>query len=158
MSIRIPKSKSFFIKENLAWLGDSIGKITPIVLDQKVTTTSEASSTRISYRVKSGDMLGKIASQHGVSLEKLKEWNKLRSTVIHTGQVLYIYPKGQPATTETNSRALAQNTSGSKTYTVKPGDSLWLISQKHSLTIDQIKRLNNLNSTQIKPGQRLIVG
>ena len=158
MSIRIPKSKSFFIKENLAWLGDSIGKFTPIVLDQKVTTTSEASSTRISYRVKSGDMLGKIASQHGVSLEKLKEWNKLRSTVIHTGQVLYIYPKGQPATTETNSRALAQNTSGSKIYTVRPGDSLWVISQKHSLTIDQIKRLNNLNSTQIKPGQRLIVG
>lgn len=158
MAIRIPKSKSFFIRENLAWLGDSIGKSTPIVLDPKVTTTSEASSTRISYRVKSGDMLGKIASQHGVSLEKLKEWNKLRSTVIHTGQVLYIYPKGQPATTETNSRALAQNTSGSKIYTVKPGDSLWVISQKHSLTIDQIKRLNNLNSTQIKPGQRLIVG
>ena len=158
MAIRIPKSKSFFIRENLAWLGDSIGKSTPIVLDKKVTTTSEASSTRISYRVKSGDMLGKIASQHGVSLEKLKEWNKLRSTVIHTGQVLYIYPKGQPATTETNSRALAQNTSGSKIYTVRPGDSLWVISQKHSLTIDQIKRLNNLNSTQIKPGQRLIVG
>jgi membrane-bound lytic murein transglycosylase D len=165
MSLRIPKSKAFFIKDNLAWLGDSIGKSSPLIFDQKIVSsaqnTSEQPASRIVYKVKSGDALGKIAAKHGVPLEKLKEWNKLKSTVIHTGQVLYIYPKGQPTATEPNERALAQNatsTYSSKTYTVKPGDSLWNISQKHSLSIEQIKRLNNLNSTTIKPGQRLIVG
>ncbi|NDE62143.1 MAG: LysM domain-containing protein, partial [Cyclobacteriaceae bacterium] len=54
--------------------------------------------------------------------------------------------------------ALSNESSTPKTYTVQPGDSLWNISKKHSLTIDQIKRLNNLNSTTIKPGQRLIIG
>ncbi|MDA0314396.1 MAG: LysM peptidoglycan-binding domain-containing protein [Bacteroidetes bacterium] len=164
MSIRVPKTKAFFIKENLAWLGDSIGKSSPIILDQKTISTAQntsgPTSTRIIYKVRSGDTLGKIASRHGISLEKLKEWNKLKSTVIQTGQVLYIFAKGQAATTETTSRALVQNTSNStdpKTYTVKRGDSLWNISQKYSLSIDQIKRLNNLNSTIIKPGQRLIV-
>jgi membrane-bound lytic murein transglycosylase D len=165
MSLRIPKSKAFFIKDNLAWLGDSIGKSSPLIFDQKIVSsaqnTSDQPASRIVYKVKSGDALGKIAAKHGVPLEKLKEWNKLKSTVIHTGQVLYIYPKGQPTATEPNERALAQNatsTYSSKTYTVKPGDSLWNISQKHSLSIEQIKRLNNLNSTTIKPGQRLIVG
>ena len=163
MSIRIPKNKAFFIKENLAWLGDSLGKSTPVLLANSnqgtgTNTSTQSTNSRISYKVKTGDVLSKIASQHGVSLDKLKEWNKLKSTVIHTGQILYIYPKGQPSTTTSSSRTLAQNTSTSKTYTVKPGDSLWNISQKHSLSIEEIKRLNNLNSTTIKPGQRLIVG
>ena len=163
MSIRIPKNKAFFIKENLAWLGDSLGKSTPVLLANSnqgtgTNTSTQSTNSRISYKVKTGDVLSKIASQHGVSLDKLKEWNKLKSTVIHTGQILYIYPKGQPSTTASSSRTLAQNTSNSKTYTVKPGDSLWNISQKHSLSIEEIKRLNNLNSTTIKPGQRLIVG
>ncbi len=163
MSIRIPKNKAFFIKENLAWLGDSLGKSTPVLLANSnqgtgTNITTQSNNSRISYKVKTGDVLSKIASQHGVSLDKLKEWNKLKSTVIHTGQILYIYPKGQPSTTTSSSRTLAQNTSTSKTYTVKPGDSLWNISQKHSLSIEEIKRLNNLNSTTIKPGQRLIVG
>ncbi|MBM3426675.1 MAG: LysM peptidoglycan-binding domain-containing protein [Bacteroidetes bacterium] len=163
MSIRIPKNKAFFVKENLAWLGDSLGKSTPVLLANSnqgtvTNTTTQSTNSRISYKVKTGDVLSKIASQHGVSLDRLKEWNKLKSTVIHTGQILYIYPKGQPSTPASSSRTLAQNSSNSKTYTVKPGDSLWNISQKHALSIEEIKRLNNLNSTTIKPGQRLIVG
>ncbi len=162
MSIRIPKTKAFFVKENLAWLGDSLGKISPVLISnttqsiaKNATTTSE---TKLTYKVKSGDFLSKIAANYGVSLENLKEWNKLKSTVIHTGQILYLYPQGQANSSGESSRALAQNSSRSKTYTVKPGDSLWHISQKHSLSIEEIKRLNNLNSTTIKPGQRLIVG
>jgi membrane-bound lytic murein transglycosylase D len=162
MSIRIPKTKAFFIKENLAWLGDSLGKSSPVLISNATQPTAKntiaSSETKLTYKVKSGDFLSKIASNHGVSLENLKEWNKLKSSVIHTGQILYLYPQGQGATSGESSRALAQNSSSSKTYTVKPGDSLWNISQKHSLSIEEIKRLNNLNSTTIKPGQRLIVG
>lgn len=162
MSIRIPKNKAFFVKENLAWLGDSLGKSSPVLLSNvtKATAknTSSSSETRLTYKVKSGDFLSKIASNYGVTLENLKEWNKLKSTTIHTGQILYLYPQEQVTTTRESSSTVAQNSSNTKTYTVKPGDSLWNISQKHSLSIEEIKRLNNLNSTTIKPGQRLIVG
>jgi membrane-bound lytic murein transglycosylase D len=75
------------------------------------------------------------------------------------GQILIV--QAEPVQNTVSSATLALNESSvaiSKTYTVQPGDSLWIISKKHSLTIEQIKRLNNLNSTQIKPGQRLIVG
>jgi membrane-bound lytic murein transglycosylase D len=162
MSIRIPKTKAFFIKENLAWLGDSLGKSSPVLISNATQSTAKntttSSESRLTYKVKSGDFLSKIASNYGVSLENLKEWNKLKSTVIHTGQILYLYPQGQATSSGGSTRTLAQNSSSSKTYTVKPGDSLWNISQKHSLSIEEIKRLNNLNSTTIKPGQRLIVG
>jgi membrane-bound lytic murein transglycosylase D len=166
MSIRIPKSRSLFVKENLAWIGDSLslGAPAPLLattLPASVKSSSEITTgSRITYKVKSGDVLGSIASKHGVSLAQLKQANNLRSNVIRVGQVLYIKTIKEASAPSSNSGTLALTTapSGPKTYTVRSGDTLWIISQKHALTIDQIKRLNNLNSSNIKPGQRLIVG
>lgn len=166
MSIRIPKSRSLFVKENLAWIGDSLGlgASTPLLaisLPATVKSGTEANtSDRLAYKVKSGDVLGSIASKHRVSLTQLKQWNDLRSNTIRVGQVLYIHTSKEMGAPSSNSGSLALTSvpSGPKTYTVRSGDTLWIISQKHALTIDQIKRLNNLNSSTIKPGQRLIVG
>ena len=43
------------------------------------------------YRVKSGDVLGGIASSYGVSVKQLKEWNGLKGTMIRVGQKLKIH-------------------------------------------------------------------
>lgn len=43
------------------------------------------------------------------------------------------------------------------TYTVKKGDTLWAISKKHNITVQQIKSWNNLKSDSIKPNQVLKV-
>jgi membrane-bound lytic murein transglycosylase D len=90
----------------------------------------------------------------------LKEWNSLSGNLIRVGQTLFIHSGKSVSSNERGSKNIAEtsNSLNPKTYTVKPGDSLWIISQKHSLSIEQIKRMNNLNSNQIKPGQRLIVG
>jgi membrane-bound lytic murein transglycosylase D len=164
MSLRIPKSKAFFIKDNLAWIGDSLSKTTPVLLassSQKEVSTGSTStqqtSSKLVYKVKSGDALGTIATRHGVTLTQIKQWNNLSSNLIKVGQVLILHANAEPSTAKTIALN-SENPTSSKTYTVRPGDSLWVISQKHSLSIEQIKRLNNLNSTQIKPGQRLIVG
>ena len=46
-------------------------------------------------------------------------------------------------------------TGGEETYLVKPGDSLWMISQKYKTTVNALKELNNLTSDMIMPGQVL---
>lgn len=46
---------------------------------------------RVSYKVKSGDSLGKIAAKNHTTVANLKKWNNLRSDSIRVGQVLYIY-------------------------------------------------------------------
>jgi membrane-bound lytic murein transglycosylase D len=43
------------------------------------------------YRVKSGDVLGGIASSYGVSVKQIKEWNGLKGTMIRVGQKLKIH-------------------------------------------------------------------
>lgn len=42
-------------------------------------------------------------------------------------------------------------------HTVVKGDTLWNISQRYSLTVDELKRLNSLGSNTISVGQRLRV-
>ncbi len=168
MSIRIPKSKSLFLKENFAWITDSLGNpnsnltLNPNLAfaELKLEPKQSSPTTSITYKVKAGDVLGGIASKHGITVTQLKEWNNLSGNLIRVGQTLLIFSVKSIGPNQTNTRNLAENPKdlNPKTYTVKPGDSLWIISQKHSLSIEQIKRLNNLNSNQIKPGQQLIVG
>jgi membrane-bound lytic murein transglycosylase D len=158
MAVKIPKSKSSYLKENMAWISDSLNN-DPLMLlavenksTERVHTSSPANFA--TYRVRSGDVLGTIASRNGVSVTQLKQWNNLSSNLIRVGQQLKVAP--------TESKAIAQvttNPSGQTFYTVQPGDSLWIISKKNpGLTVEQLKRLNNLNNSNIKPGQKLIIG
>ena len=45
-----------------------------------------------------------------------------------------------------------------KYYTVVRGDTLWSISVKHKMSVDQIKSWNNLKTNTLYVGQKLIVG
>ncbi|WP_192085806.1 LysM peptidoglycan-binding domain-containing protein [Algoriphagus sp. Y33] len=160
MALRIPKSKVPYIKKNLAWLSDSLNNAPTVLLASNVQVQSvealaqEIKQNGTTYKVRSGDVLGSIARRHGVTVTQIKSWNNLSSNLIRVGQTLRINSgiSENIASTQTNS-------SGQTTYIVQPGDSLWVISKKHEgLTVEQIKRLNNLNSNNIKPGQRLIIG
>lgn len=42
-------------------------------------------------------------------------------------------------------------------HTVESGESLWSIAQQYGVTVEQLRRLNNLRSGDLRPGQRLRV-
>ena len=42
-------------------------------------------------------------------------------------------------------------------YIVKPGDTLWDIGKRYFIPVEQIKRLNHLESDLIMPGQKLFL-
>ena len=50
-------------------------------------------NSRIRYKVRSGDYLGRIAKKFGVRVSQIKKWNRLRSTNLKIGQRLTIFPK-----------------------------------------------------------------
>ena len=95
-----------------------------------------------SYVVKSGDTLWGIAKKFGVSVDELKEKNNLTSNNLKLNQVLLIPSKDEVT---------------GDIYIVQAGDSLYSISRRYGLTVDELKRLNNLTSNSLSIGQRLIV-
>lgn len=112
---------------------------------------------KIRYRVRSGDYLGRIAEKYSVSISQIKRWNGLRSNNLRVGQRLTIYPKGAQISTSENSTSVA-TTENVKTYTVKSGDTLWSISKKFpNISIDDLKKWNDISGNNIKPGMRLKV-
>ena len=137
---------------------------------------------RIVYRVKSGDYLGKIASRYGTTVAKIKKWNNLKSNNIRVGQRLILYRGGRvPASTGSSSNAAKSTSAKSGTtaksstavkstqssgqkipegtpytvYTVKDGESLYLIAKKFpGVSAQNIMDFNGIGSN-IKPGMKI---
>ncbi|MEG1930222.1 MAG: DUF3794 domain-containing protein [Anaerovorax sp.] len=42
-------------------------------------------------------------------------------------------------------------------YITKPGDNMWKIAKKHRTTIEAVKKVNEIESNQIKPGTKLLI-
>lgn len=107
------------------------------------TSNNDLSTT---YTVKSGDTLYKIANQFGLSVNELKSINNLSTNNLSIGQVLKV-KKDTGNDNATNDK--------SSTYTVKSGDTLYSISRKLNVSVDEIKKANNLTNNLLTVGQIL---
>lgn len=92
------------------------------------------------YTVRAGDSLWLIANKYGTTVEAIKRLNGLTSDLLNIGQVLRI-PSDQ------NMPYIE--------YTVRPGDTLWILSRRYETTVDAIKQLNGLTSDLLNIGQVL---
>ena len=105
------------------------------------------------YRVKSGDTLGKIAGKYRVSVSQLKAWNGLKSSLIYVGQKLQIKPTGETKSTSANKNYTLRK----DYYVVQKGDNLSKIAVRTRTTVNNLVKLNHLKSTVVRPGQRLFI-
>ena len=58
---------------------------------RKPAVGKASSSSYIIYKVRKGDVLGRIAQRHHVTVRQLKKWNNLKGDFIREGQKLKIY-------------------------------------------------------------------
>ncbi|MDE3058882.1 MAG: LysM peptidoglycan-binding domain-containing protein [Bacteroidota bacterium] len=100
----------------------------------------KASANTIKHRVKRGETLESIAGMYNVSIADLKKWNKLISSRIVVGKKLRVQAPDVKATY----------------YRVRNGDSLWTISKRLGVSVDDIQKWNDI-AEAIRPGDKLVI-
>lgn len=125
---------------------------TPIVAKPKVEK-KVAEVKQITHTIKSGESLEAIAAKYKVSIADVKTWNNMKSDKIMAGKTLVI--KSDSTSKDISKNTANESKSKNQTYVVQEGDTLYKIANKTGLSIDQIKKVNNLNSEVLKPGQVL---
>lgn len=106
----------------------------------QVLKVPSQSSTN-TYIVKSGDTLYGIANKYNTTVDKLKKLNNLTSNTLSIGQEL----------------KLPISSSENVVYTVKAGDTLYSIAREFGTTVSAITSLNNLDTTVLSVGQKLLL-
>lgn len=116
------------LSSNLLSIGQNL-----IIPGKKNNTSSNE------YVVKKGDTLYGIANKYNISVDNLKSYNNLSTDSLSIGQIIKI----------------PDNKVNSNEYVVKSGDSLYSISRKYGVSVDELMNVNNLKSTVLSVGQVL---
>jgi len=118
-----------------------------------ITARTNAEGTTV-VTVERGQTLDVIAQRYGVSVAALRAANgNVNPRRLQIGQELLIPRAGRPA--GAGSAGSASDGAGPVTIVVRPGDSLWLIARRHSVSTRELIEWNRLSSTRIHPGDRL---
>ncbi|MBU1192772.1 MAG: LysM peptidoglycan-binding domain-containing protein [Gammaproteobacteria bacterium] len=118
------------------------------------------------HKVTRGETLVQIAKRHDTSVALLRKANKLSSNSVKAGNNLLIPVAAEELSTYSLSKLQRQeqqlrskNRTGSKTYVVRNGDTLWGISKRYNLSVAQLTKLNGMSSRdKLQPGTKLLVG
>lgn len=116
----------------------------------KPATKAPAGTTPVTHKVSYGESLWLSGSKYGVSVDELRKQNGLKGDLIHPGQVLVV-KRGTPI-----SDAKPAGKSGTS-YTVKAGDSVWLIANRYGVSMDDLVKWNKIKNNTIHPGQVLTI-
>lgn len=108
------------------------------------------------YTIKDGDLVGRVAKAHGMSLAEIKQLNPdINVDRVSVGQKIRV--KGK-VSSETKSVGEPQQESGEVWHTVADGDLVGRIAAKYGTTTRRIQELNpDLNPDKISIGQRIRV-
>jgi len=110
-------------------------------------------ATRKSYKVKKGDSLWLISKRNGVSLNELLAANPTlnKKSVLRINQELSIPPKASNSTKPSVRSASTGN------YIVKRGDTLSGIAVRYKVSVDSLRRANNMTNDVIYAGKELTI-
>ena len=131
-----------FLKDNYQDLAEAVIKS---VLEYKgINYVPPVTEIVDSYKVMKGDTLYKIANKLDTTVDEIKKINGLTSDNLFIGQVLNIPTK-------------VVDVGDTEIYIVEKGDTLYSLANKYNITVDELKKINNLSNNNLSVGQLLNV-
>jgi LysM repeat protein len=119
-----------------------------------------SNNTSNKHIVAEKETLYSVARLYGLSVDDLRQMNKLTSDALSIGQEL-IVKRGNIPTTPEQPPVVKSNTTSSISlkgvHTVASKETLFSISRQYNVSVDQLKKWNNLSSNELSLGQTLFV-
>lgn len=138
------------------------------VIKEPSPTPPPPNTVKREHEVLRNTPLNEIAETYGVTVEQLREWNRLSGVEAPAGSVLAIYlPIAQEATPVSssapaepsvpnqtsigaNERPLTPSSSAETTvHVVGPGDTLSKIAKKYGISVKQLIEMNNITNPDV---------
>lgn len=109
------------------------------------------------YVVKEGETLLDVSKKYNVSLTELKKANNLETTLVNKGQRLRVNNFDAVTHSVSNTNNTYSDSNYSEYYIVERGNTLFSLANQFNLSVNELKRINNLSSNVIIVGQKLRV-
>lgn len=143
---------------------------TKVYKEEKVVTFKDVTKF---HKVKKGDNLSEISDKYGVTMAEIKKWNKLKSNNVPLGKNLKIITNERVVTTvkklvkqdntaiaaaeKNKNEAVEDDDKPSDFYIVKAGDNLSSIAKKYNVSVEDLKKWNDLPGNSIRLESKLKV-
>jgi len=112
----------------------------------------EGKTDQILHKVKKGETLYSVSRAYNVTVEDIIEWNNLKSSALAIGQDLKI----DPVQNKGNNGQNLENQKESYIYhEVMEGDTMFSISKKYDVKIDDLVGWNKKSDNTVKLGEKL---
>jgi LysM repeat protein len=106
------------------------------------------------YTAKAGESLYDIAQANGIQLQAMLDYNKLWGNEdVAAGTKIYLKPGLIQESRKTETAAPGKK----QTHIVQPKEGLYAISKKYSVTVQQLKEWNKLETEALSIGQEIVV-
>lgn len=118
-----------------------------------IGTKVKNGKTYILHKVEKGDGLYSLSKRYNVALKSIVDQNPGSDSAIKIDQLLLIPMYAR----DVNTKIESVSTNITNSHKVEAGQTLYTISKKYEVSVESIKKLNNLNSDELSEGQVLII-
>ena len=121
------------------------------------TQNRKRKGSKVEHIVRNGESFWTISRRYNVTHRQLAAWNGMApGDTLSVGKRLVVWTNTASEAPRTSPTQALGNTTRKLRYTVRNGDSLYLIARKFRVGIDQIARWNKIDKNKIlRPGQKL---
>ena len=122
------------------------------------TADKSATASIPSHQVKKGESLYQIARRHKLKVSDLQAWNQISTTTLKPGQNLLLSAPPPPEAVAVQPATDSDSSPATLTHTVTKGETLYQIARNSGVSIDELRRINQLQNNRLRIGQQLLLG